>query len=85
MSSHIYKILLCIVCAAILRVNELPAPTCVVENVVSYPWHVDTKYYTADVSLCITDNRTIGSEDFAKAVQAVVISFDSTQVRIVNE
>lgn len=70
---------------SILRVNELPASTSVVENVVSYPWHVETKYYTADVSLCITDNRTIGSEEFAKAVQAVVITFDSTQMSSFDE
>ncbi len=51
------------------------------DGVVSYPWQVDTKYYTADVRLCTSEVRTIGEEEFADSVQAVVIHFDASQVR----
>jgi len=61
-------------------VDELPSATHVMEGVYSYPWHVDTKYYTADVLLCTTADRTIGDESFAETVQAFVIMFDSTEV-----
>jgi len=71
--------LLC-VNSGILSVEELPASVHVVEDVYSYPWHIDTKYYTADVLLCTTNSRTIGDKSFAEAVQAFVVMFDSKEV-----
>ena len=53
-----------------------------VESVMSYDWHIDTKYYTADVQLCTTNARTIGDENFADSVQAFVAYFDSQEVRL---
>jgi len=67
--------------AGILSVDELPASVHVLEDIYSYPWHIDTKYYTADVLLCTTADRTIGDESFAEAVQAFVIVFDSKEVQ----
>lgn len=61
----------------ILNVSELPDGYRVVESVVSYDWHIDTKYYTADVYLCTTTERTIGNEKFAESVEAFVVYFDS--------
>jgi len=52
----------------------------VIEGIYSYPWHIDTKYYTADVLLCTSDDRTIGDESFAESVQAFVVIFDSKEV-----
>lgn len=63
----------------ILSVEELPESVHVLEDVYSYPWHIDTKYYTADVLLCTTADRTIGDKSFAEAVQAFVIMFDSRE------
>ena len=60
--------------------EQLPASVRVLEDVHSYPWHIDTKYYTADVLLCTTNDRTIGDESFAETVQAFVVMFDSKQV-----
>ena len=60
--------------------EELPASVHVLEDVYSYPWHIDTKYYTADVLLCTTIDRTIGDKSFADAVQAFVVMFDSKEV-----
>ena len=60
--------------------EELPESVHVLEDVYFYPWHIDTKYYTADVSLCTTADRTIGDKSFAEAVQAFVIIFDSREV-----
>lgn len=70
-----------IIFAAILQVNELPASICILENIFSYPWHINTKYYTADINLCITNDRTIGNREFAKSVGAIVIAFDTNQVK----
>ena len=68
--------------ADILNVSELPEGQAVVESVMSYDWHIDTKYYTADVQLCTTNARTIGDENFADSVQAFVAYFDSQEVRL---
>lgn len=64
---------------SILQVNELPASNHILENIFSYPWHINTKYYTADINLCITNDRTIGNREFAKSVGAIVITFDTNQ------
>lgn len=53
-----------------------------VENIWQYDWHIDTKYYTADIQLCSTPDRTIGNEEFAELVQAVIIYFNPNQVMI---
>ena len=68
----------------ILGVSELPAGSQVADGVVAYPWQVDTKYYTADVRLCTSEVRTIGGEQFADTVQAVIIHFDTRQVRYIR-
>lgn len=70
-----------IIFTAILQVNELPASNHILENIFSYPWHINTKYYTADINLCITNDRTIGNREFAKSVGAIVITFDTNQVK----
>lgn len=70
--------------SVILGVDELPEPTKFEEGIIAYPWHVDTKYYTADVNLCSIEKKTLGSEQFAKSVEAVVIHFDSNKVYMNN-
>ena len=67
-----------------LEVEALPEAEHVLEKIEAYPWHVDTKYYTADVRLCTTDTRTIGDEEFANSVQALVLIFDSKKVWITH-
>ena len=66
----------------LLGVDDLPAGEHVLEEVQSYPWYVDTKYYTADVALCTSGTRTIGNQDFAQSVQATILLFDSKQVSV---
>ncbi len=63
-----------------LGVSKLPAAENITEQIEAYPWHLDTKYYTADVNICTTPTRTFGDEEFAESVQGFVIYFDSTQV-----
>ena len=75
---HLHCSLICD--SGILSLDVLPPSAHVVEGVYSYPWHIETKYYTADVLLCTTDNRTIGDQLFAEAVQAFVVMFDSKEV-----
>ena len=60
----------------------LPEGKKVIENVVSYDWSIDTKYYTADVHLCLTKERTIGDERFAESVHAFVVYFDAEKVNV---
>lgn len=66
--------------SVILGVDELPEPTKFEDGIIAYPWHIDTKYYTADVNLCSLEKKTLGSEQFAVSVQAVVMHFDSNKV-----
>ncbi|CAH1796246.1 unnamed protein product [Owenia fusiformis] len=61
----------------ILGGGTLPEATSILENISAYPWHVDTKYYTADIHLCATKERTIGDEQFANSVHAIILQFDS--------
>ncbi|XP_074651248.1 alpha- and gamma-adaptin-binding protein p34-like [Tubulanus polymorphus] len=61
----------------ILDSEELPAFTSPLPEISAYNWAVDTKYYTADVNLCIAASRTIGTEEFADSVQAIILVFDS--------
>lgn len=64
----------------ILGKDDLP-PHCNLEDgIKAYPWHIDTKYYTADVNLCSVEKKTLGSEEFAMSVEAVVIHFSSDRV-----
>ncbi|XP_067015530.1 alpha- and gamma-adaptin-binding protein p34 [Anabrus simplex] len=63
----------------ILGGDELPDSTLVEEGIRAYPWHIDTKYYTADVNLCSVAKKTLGSEQFAVSVEAVVIKFDNNR------
>jgi hypothetical protein len=68
--------------SVILGVDELPEPTQIEDGINAYPWHIDTKYYTADVNLCSVEKKTLGSERFAVSVEAVVIHFDSNKVHM---
>ncbi|KDR19806.1 alpha- and gamma-adaptin-binding protein p34-like [Zootermopsis nevadensis] len=63
----------------ILGVDELPKPSQIEDGIYAYPWHIDTKYYTTDVNLCSVEKKTLGSEQFAMSVEAVVIHFDSNK------
>lgn len=51
-----------------------------IEDIVSYSWNIDTKYYTAEIKLCTTKKRTVGTEEFADGVEAIVIYFNAGQV-----
>ena len=62
--------------------DSFPVATPMMEDIKAYPWHIDTKYYTADIRLCTTESRTIGDKAFADSVQAVVIHFDTTEARV---
>ena len=64
----------------IFKSGSLPEKTDLVEGVTGFDWHISTKYYTADVLLCATGERTIGDRAFAEAVEAFVVCFDADQV-----
>lgn len=64
----------------ILETDDLPEPLCLIEGIRSYPWHIKTKYYEADIHVCAMDQKTIGNQTFADSVNAVVLCFDSSSV-----
>nr|CAD7263171.1 unnamed protein product [Timema shepardi]CAD7574189.1 unnamed protein product [Timema californicum] len=63
--------------SVILGVEDLPEPIILEDGIKAFPWHIDTKYYTADVNLCSVEKKTLDSEEFAVSVEAVIINFDS--------
>ncbi|XP_052701441.1 alpha- and gamma-adaptin-binding protein p34-like [Crassostrea angulata] len=63
----------------ILDVEKLPPSNKEIEDIVSYSWNIDTKYYTAEIKLCTTKKRTVGTEEFADGVEAIVIYFNAGQ------
>ncbi len=66
--------------AEMLGTPGLPTAKPVLEQIEAYPWHIDTKYYTADINICTTPTRTIGNEEFAENVQGFVLYFDASEV-----
>lgn len=64
----------------ILEVDKLPDSNKEIEDIVSFDWKIETKYYTAEIKLCSTTKRTVGTSEFAEGVQAVVIYFNAIQV-----
>lgn len=66
--------------SGILDVEKLPPSNKEIEDIVSYSWNIDTKYYTAEIKLCTTKKRTVGTEEFADGVEAIVIYFNASQV-----
>jgi alpha- and gamma-adaptin-binding protein p34 len=63
-----------------LGVDELPEAILLDAEIHAYPLQLDTKYYTADIHVCTMKSKTIGCQDFAESVGAVVIKFDSDKV-----
>lgn len=63
----------------IVKGDEFQQSISLENGIVAYPWHIDTKYYTADVHVCTLNEKTLGSPDFADSVQAVIVYFDSSK------
>jgi len=61
----------------ILETQDLPEPLNNVDGVRSFRWHINTKYYEADVHVCSLDKKTIGNQEFAESVNAIILCFDS--------
>lgn len=57
--------------------SDLPDSKLIVDKIRAYLWHVETKYYTCDIHLCMLEEKTLGNLEFADSVQAAVIYFDS--------
>lgn len=47
-----------------------------------YPWTIDNKYYSADIHFCVVPNTFHVTGEIAESVQAFVVYFDSTIVRL---
>ena len=49
-------------------------------NLTVYPWHINTKYYDADIHFVELKERDIVSEHFCNSIEAVVIFFNNHDV-----
>jgi len=43
-----------------------------------HPLHLETKYYTADVGLCVLQSPTIGDQKLAELIEAVILFYSNT-------
>uniref|UniRef100_A0A4W5MG70 Alpha and gamma adaptin binding protein n=1 Tax=Hucho hucho TaxID=62062 RepID=A0A4W5MG70_9TELE len=63
----------------ILGTTSLPEPSKQEDTVVWYPWTINNKYYTADVSLCVVPSTYQMTSEIAQSMQAFIAYFDSTK------
>ncbi|KAI5623986.1 alpha- and gamma-adaptin-binding protein p34, partial [Silurus asotus] len=61
----------------ILGASSLPEPTKKEDVVVWYPWTINNKYYTADVSFCVVPSPFNMTSEVAQSTQAFIVYFDS--------
>jgi len=66
--------------ADLMNLDTVPSYGKVVEDIVGCNWDFETKYYTCSIKLCKTNKPTLGSQEFAEALEAVVLSFHPDQV-----
>ncbi|XP_028304631.1 alpha- and gamma-adaptin-binding protein p34 [Gouania willdenowi] len=62
----------------ILGTKTVPEPIRQENTVAWYPWTINNKYYTADVSLCAVPSTFQMSSEIAQSTQAFIAYFDST-------
>ncbi|XP_038669239.1 alpha- and gamma-adaptin-binding protein p34 isoform X1 [Scyliorhinus canicula] len=62
----------------IIGSDDLPEYTGPGNEVRSYPWTIDNKYYTATVQVCVVPNQFTLTAEIADTVEAFLIYFDST-------
>ncbi|XP_016406017.1 alpha- and gamma-adaptin-binding protein p34-like [Sinocyclocheilus rhinocerous] len=61
----------------ILGSESLPQATKIEERVSWYPWTINNKYYTANVSLCVVSSPFDMNTEVARSMQAFIVYFDS--------
>lgn len=64
----------------ILGSESLPQATKIEERVSWYPWTINNKYYTANVSLCVVSSPFDMNTEVARSMQAFIVYFDSKTV-----
>ncbi|XP_048024440.1 alpha- and gamma-adaptin-binding protein p34 [Megalobrama amblycephala] len=61
----------------ILGSESLPQASKIEEKVSWFPWTINNKYYTADVSLCVVSSTFDMNAEVARSMQAFIVYFDS--------
>ncbi|XP_051726490.1 alpha- and gamma-adaptin-binding protein p34 [Ctenopharyngodon idella] len=61
----------------ILGSESIPQASKIEERVSWFPWTINNKYYTADVSLCVVSSTFDMNAEVARSMQAFIIYFDS--------
>lgn len=46
------------------------------------PWHLDTKYYEADIHFYEANERNLIDQEFADSIEAVIVYFDNDNVSL---
>lgn len=64
----------------ILGSESLPQASKIEEKVSWFPWTINNKYYTADVSLCVVSSKFDMNAEVARSMQAFIVYFDSKTV-----
>ncbi|XP_026143263.1 alpha- and gamma-adaptin-binding protein p34 [Carassius auratus] len=68
----------------ILGSESLPQATKIEERVSWYPWTINNKYYTANVSLCVVSSPFDMNTEVARSMQAFIVYFDSKTKNTLN-
>uniref|UniRef100_A0A8C1QZE2 Alpha and gamma adaptin binding protein n=1 Tax=Cyprinus carpio TaxID=7962 RepID=A0A8C1QZE2_CYPCA len=68
----------------ILGSESLPQATKIEERVSWYPWTINNKYYTANVSLCVVSSPFDMNAEVARSMQAFIVYFDSKTKNALN-
>lgn len=61
----------------VLSSESPPQPSRIEERVSWYPWTINNKYYTANLSLCVVSSTFDMNAEVARSMQAFIIYFDS--------
>ncbi|KAI7802194.1 alpha- and gamma-adaptin-binding protein p34 [Triplophysa rosa] len=61
----------------ILGLESLPQANKIEDGVAWYPWTINNKYYTANVSLCVVPNTFTMNVEVARSMQAFIVYFNS--------
>lgn len=64
----------------ILGSESLPLAAKIEERVSWFPWIINNKYYTANVSLCVVSSKFDMNAEVARSMQAFIVYFDSKTV-----
>lgn len=67
-------------CLEILGVEDLPNPSTYNGSIKGYEWKLDTKYYSANITLYSVQETTAFDDYFCENIQATIFYFNGSEV-----